>query len=402
MSVTLAQLVAPLAVGATLRSGYAIRAIDEAAGTITLASPRDPAPLIVQLRPRDPSRPCFQATRSLNVSYVGEAALGALAMRAMREMLDVLARNDRGSVLATKLPVVSSTPGARDPLRIEDGIGYVRIDSTCEMSCIFCTRGEGGSLSKPRPLSSSSDVERDIDRLVEMGARIIAIGGDEPLTHPDAESFVRRARRGSVTEVHLATSGQRLVDLALVKRLAAAGLTRVQLPVYGPSADVHDAITKEPGSFDALAVAMRNVRAAGLSLRLHTVLLRQNLAHVAAMRTWARATAGVGELAFAHVMPRSDAVDDYRAKTPSYEEVRRVLGGSGVTLLYFPTCVTSAMKRASGTDDAASPNHYTADRMKPAPCNACMHASACPGTFELHVRAFGESELVPVLPSRTA
>lgn len=112
---------------------------------------------------------------------------------------------------------------------------------------------------------------------------------------------------------------------------------------------------------------------------------------------------GAGDLAFGHVMPRSLHLGDYRAYAPSYPEVLDALFGSGVPLAGFPLCVAarvrgphapSAPRRA--TDEPEEPAEASQPfeaRAKPELCRACAWEPRCPGSFESHLAAYGESGL---------
>lgn len=397
VAASVADLIAPLHPGARLAGRFIVLSVDEERASVTIARGKGGEQTVVVLRPRDDARPSFAKTRSLDVSYVGRpgSSLPGDALAALGALVDVIGGNDRGEPLAARvgasLPL--APPHVREVAVVRDGHAYLRLDSTCEMSCVFCTRGEGGSLPKPRPLSPRSEVETDLDRVIAGGARAITFGGDEPLTHPDIEAFITRAVAAGVREVQLVTSGNRLVERAFVARLKRLGVTRVELPIYGPSAEVHDGVTRLPGSFDALLQATRNLVAVGLPFGLHSVLLRANLAHAGALRAFVRTELGLPDIGLSHVMPRSDDVGDYRDKMPTYAEIERVLGGTGASVQYFPLCVARRI-RGEHVPASGDAGFDARGRVKPAAtCAGCRLADACPGTFELYVAAYGTSGL---------
>lgn len=392
MGMTVARLIAPLADAAALPGGVVVHQIDEEQATVKLTRSRDGEDLVVRLRPRDDGRPCYAATASLSITYVGQPGtqLAPDFAGALQALVAIVRHNDRGEPLEAGVGHGLSAPESfeREGVSVSGGVALIRIRSTCEMDCIFCTRGRGGSLPKPRPLSGAAEVERYIDEALAQGARVIRFGGDEPLTHPEVEAFIRRAREGGAG-VHLATSGLQLAERRRAEHLMHQGVTHVDLPIYGPSAEVHDAITERPGSFTALLGTLRALAGIGLSFSLHSVLMRQNLAHVDELRRFVRSEFGLHNLGFAHLMPRNDSVDDYVTRMPSYAETTRALS-TDASLLGFPLCAWRT-SRTIDTSGAAK------ERVKPpAVCDRCRLAPSCPGTFRVHLRAYGLSELAPL------
>jgi MoaA/NifB/PqqE/SkfB family radical SAM enzyme len=100
----------------------------------------------------------------------------------------------------------------------------------CNLSCTYCN--EFDQVSAPVPLA---DLQRRIDRLVELGTGIITLSGGEPLLHPDLLAIVRGIRaRGAIAT--LITNGY-LLTPERIRALNAAGLDSLQISIDNVSPD---------------------------------------------------------------------------------------------------------------------------------------------------------------------
>ena len=120
------------------------------------------------------------------------------------------------------------------------------------------------------------------------GYDVLRLSGLDPLTHPDVTPLIRRAVTLGFRHVHVYSPFTRLAD-AIQRRALLAALGEVtytlHVPVYGPDAATHDAVTGVPGSFEAVCAALDGLVAdgAGGALTLLTVLTRANLPHLDAL-----------------------------------------------------------------------------------------------------------------------
>ena len=124
------------------------------------------------------------------------------------------------------------------------------------------------------------------DQLAAAGTLFLTLSGGEPLLRADFWELLDEAvRRGFHTRVF--TSGY-LVDAAAAGRLAASGAAGVDVSFYSSDPAVFDAVTRVPGSFDRVMVAIERLAAAGLPPRLKTPVMRANAPTLAATWRFAR------------------------------------------------------------------------------------------------------------------
>jgi MoaA/NifB/PqqE/SkfB family radical SAM enzyme len=100
----------------------------------------------------------------------------------------------------------------------------------CNLSCAYCN--EYDNYSKPVP---TAEMLRRIERLGELGTRVITISGGEPLLHPDLDALIAYIRRvGAIAG--LITNGY-LLTVERIRRLNHAGLDHMQISIDNVTPD---------------------------------------------------------------------------------------------------------------------------------------------------------------------
>ncbi|MEZ4295518.1 MAG: radical SAM protein [Polyangiaceae bacterium] len=150
----------------------------------------------------------------------------------------------------------------------------------CEMSCRFCPSGDVG-----RTVPTGHDHDRQFEDLVDqmevarrLGVTVLEIGGNDVLLYPRAVELFRAAGEMGFRAVGAQSPGQRLGDAEFAEAVAGTGLTQVDLPIYGATAEEHERVTRAPGSFEGLCRAVDRVKGLGRpEVRLHTIALKSTL-----------------------------------------------------------------------------------------------------------------------------
>jgi AdoMet-dependent heme synthase len=147
----------------------------------------------------------------------------------------------------------------------------VQLDITyrCNERCVHCyldhdDHGEMGT----------AEIKDLLDQLAEAGVFYLTISGGEILMRKDFFEILEHARLRTFC-VRLKTNGV-LIRKKQAERLRALGVESVQISVYSHRPEVHDAITKMPGSFRQSIRAVRFLREHGLTVTMANVLMTQN------------------------------------------------------------------------------------------------------------------------------
>jgi MoaA/NifB/PqqE/SkfB family radical SAM enzyme len=289
----------------------------------------------------------------------------------------------------------------------------LRTGFACNHACRFCDqadlRAAGGE-------ADTTTLKATIDRLPHREALLLA-GGEVTLRN-DVLEIVAHARRAGFQRVALQSNGSVLASAGAAPALRAAGLTDVALALHGPTPAVHDWLTGVPGSFKRVVAAARRCVAAGLGLRVNTVVTRTG-APVLAETIGLAAALGARSIRVHVGREEGAAANDARMLLPRWELVaeavraaaeRARVGGVELEVLGLPPCVAPDLLALLGDRrDSVAPDRAAAlaapppsARIWPAPCASCTLHAICPGVDAAYVRRWGTEELRPQGPQPPA
>jgi AdoMet-dependent heme synthase len=147
----------------------------------------------------------------------------------------------------------------------------VHLDVTyrCNERCVHCylDHDDHGELS-------TAEIKSVLTQLSEAGVFFLTISGGEVLMRRDLFEILEFAR-GLLFNVKLKTNGA-MIREAEAKRIRELGVEQIQISVYSHRPEVHDAITKLPGSLKRTIEAIRFLRAQRLKVTIANVLMSAN------------------------------------------------------------------------------------------------------------------------------
>jgi radical SAM protein with 4Fe4S-binding SPASM domain len=147
----------------------------------------------------------------------------------------------------------------------------VQLDLTyrCNERCIHCylDHDDHGEMT-------TAEIKDLLDQMADAGVFYLTISGGEILMRRDFFEILEHARERTFC-VKLKTNGV-LIREKEAKRLRELGVETVQISIYSHRPEVHDAITKMPGSFRQSIDAVRFLRKQGLTVTMANVLMTQN------------------------------------------------------------------------------------------------------------------------------
>jgi radical SAM protein with 4Fe4S-binding SPASM domain len=171
---------------------------------------------------------------------------------------------------------------------LDEGVPLsVHFDLTyrCNERCVHCylDHDDHGEMT-------TGEVKSVLDQLAAAGTLFLIFSGGELLLRTDFFEVLTYARSLGF-DVKLKTNGLQIGEQAAA-RIRALGVRQVQISVYSHRPDVHDAITKVPGSLERTLAAIRFLKAQGLRVLIANVLMRQNVDDYPSVRALA---AEIGE-----------------------------------------------------------------------------------------------------------
>jgi len=252
----------------------------------------------------------------------------------------------------------------RIPLR-----GTIDLTYRCNNNCRHCwlrlppdPGGAAGELT-------AGEIRRLVDDARAMGCREWFVSGGEPMLRPDFPEIFADITAKSAWYT-LNTNGT-LITPEIARLLRRKGTKLVAL--YGATAEIHDAVTRNPGSFEALRRGVAYLREAGAGFSVQVVPMKTNISQYAAMIRLAESWSPIWRLGatWLYFSASGDPVKNAEIRAERLDPARVVeldgVGGAGSGAL---------------GDDAASACGTT-------PSSGGLYANCLAGRRDFHVDPYG-------------
>lgn len=146
---------------------------------------------------------------------------------------------------------------------------HLDITWRCNERCVHCYLDHEGAGEM-----STAEIKDVIRQLSECGTFFLSVSGGEPLMRRDCFEILEYARSLRFT-VKLKTNAV-MIGPKEAERLKNLGIEQVQVSIYSHIHEVHDAITKLPGSLRRSIDAIRRLKAHGIKVSITNVLMKKN------------------------------------------------------------------------------------------------------------------------------
>jgi AdoMet-dependent heme synthase len=121
---------------------------------------------------------------------------------------------------------------------------------------------------------STAEIQSVLDELAQAGVFFLTLSGGEPLVRADCFEIIEYARALQFN-VKLKTNAI-LIREKEAQKLKRLGVEQIQISLYSHRAEIHDGITKVPGSLGRTLEGVRFLRSQGLKVSIANVLMRSN------------------------------------------------------------------------------------------------------------------------------
>ncbi|HEY6394227.1 MAG TPA: radical SAM protein, partial [Candidatus Binataceae bacterium] len=167
---------------------------------------------------------------------------------------------------------MSSLMEALNAKAIDLGIplsAHLDVTYRCNERCVHCylDHHDAGELTL-------AEIDDLLQQMANAGVLFLTISGGEPLLRKDIFAIIRRARELTFN-VKLKTNAI-LIGQSEAARLRELGVETIQVSIYSHRPQIHDAITKVPGSLSRSIAAIRFLKSQDLKVTIANVLMRQN------------------------------------------------------------------------------------------------------------------------------
>lgn len=161
--------------------------------------------------------------------------------------------------------------------------GLVRSGYGCNNACRFCDQGDWREVRGDLSDEEVQALVAQATQTAQDGSGVVVFAGGEVTLRSELPDWVKLARQQGARRVLIQTNGRMLAYPRTVKRLVAAGADVFAVALHGHIAPLHDWLTQVPGSYDQALKGIENIRRAGASVLVNTVITRSNFRHLPEM-----------------------------------------------------------------------------------------------------------------------
>lgn len=284
----------------------------------------------------------------------------------------------------------------------------------CNANCRFCSlEAERGNIE-----SSKEDLFLSIYRAKKEGFKYLGIGGGEPTIRKDLVALIDFAKKIKFEAVRIETNGILLSYFDYCQDLVKAGLDFVKISIHGHKAEIHDYLTRVPGSFDKILQAIDNLQKLGVRIEINTVINKRNYRFYPQFVSLF-AQKGIGSFCFIYPLYTGKMAKNRKEVGVSIKRAAPYINKSlkliddleldkGLVFNIPPCCleehVDKMVELSSFNTKVASPNSVIEsidyERLKAKKkferCKKCVYFESCEGIWEDYIRFFGEEEFQPI------
>lgn len=146
---------------------------------------------------------------------------------------------------------------------------HIDLTDACTERCVHCYVPEYGTKTLALEI-----VCKVLDEYRSIGGLEVELSGGEPMCHPQFCEILKYARKCDLMITVL--SNLTLLDEKIVKTLADVRIKYLQTSVYSMIPEVHDAITRRPGSYKETMRGIALMRKYNVPMKINTPVLKEN------------------------------------------------------------------------------------------------------------------------------
>ncbi len=144
----------------------------------------------------------------------------------------------------------------------------------CNNNCIFCCHSDRRGAIKGR---NAAEIKKSIFEARKNGSSYLELIGGEPTIRKDIPELVSFAKKVGFETIMFATNGRMFSNADFTRRIIVAGVNKVVFSIHGHNEELHDSLTRSPGSFTQLLMGIANLKQIGFkNIESNTTIVRQN------------------------------------------------------------------------------------------------------------------------------
>ncbi len=285
----------------------------------------------------------------------------------------------------------------------------------CDSRCVFCYTEW---IRKEPPLHQET-IYAVLRKGRDAGVRSVAFTGGEPTLAPELPELMSAARGMGYRRITIQTNGHAISDANFLEVLKSAGLSAVLISLHGPSARIHDAVSRCPKSFERVMKGLRNLRCFEIETTVNFVVCKLNQLSAMSMPSVLGEFSNIRKLIFSFWIVEGAAFENATSHLPSLSDfiewiapaIRRARSAKLATEVWnIPNCISSRLGVTPKYEKVqrrslmqASPFYATEKsrgecNVKLQRCDNCSQFEECSGVQLAYLRfaPYGVEEICPI------
>lgn len=268
---------------------------------------------------------------------------------------------------------------------------HYTLTTKCNNNCTCCVAEEGLRQKEDSPSSHESSEGP------------IVISGGEPTI---AWSFFDKITKANQYKVLLLTNARAFSQPSFKEKFFSLNINTQDLLVattlYSSNAELHDSITRTPGSFGQTTLGLQNLIASGYRVELRILINKQNYRDLENIATFiSKNFPDVERVAFMQMKIAGEAKKnlsslyiEYEKTLPYLEKAINQMKKTRIQplLLHTPLCVLPAnLHKYSAGKTTPTNEQYTGNE-----CHECEKFKECSGVWKKYIKVRGRNFLKPL------
>lgn len=293
--------------------------------------------------------------------------------------------------------------------RVDIKTGYL-----CNNNCRFCVQAHNKQFAN----KSYDEIKQSLINAREDNCTGVVFTGGEFTLRKDAIELVRIAKQLGFKSIQLQSNGRMFSNIEYCKKMINAGANEFSPALHGPTKEIHDYLTRSPGSFEQTVKGMINVRRLGHKVIANSVIVKPNYRHaVETAELFAKIKVFQFQFAFVHAMGSAfsnfDKMIPYKSLAAPY--IKRginiaVKKGLRIMVEAIPFCLmqgyehhvseiyippTRIEEKDRVIEDFKS-EKLRDSKIKFPKCEKCKYYLICEGPWKEYPHHFGSEEFQPI------
>ena len=301
--------------------------------------------------------------------------------------------------------------GSPNPARVQHYFTpEVCVGAECNNACLFCSVGSPTAFKR----KTLAEIKEEMNVLRQVASSIKFTGGEVTI-RKDLVDMVSFAKSLGFQRIIIETNGRMFYYEDFARKIFEAGANDFLISIHGHTPEVHDALTRIPGSFEQTVKGLKNLaKYYPGGVGVNVVITRPNYKYLPEMVSFLEAIP-VKHITLSFITVCGAAARNKNIvpkKTEVIPYVKRAVDISKTNMIglnHFPVCLLGGYEKYARfmkvpiKTQITNPNYIITLESQLAKvmtkgekCGLCKYDNLCEGIWKEYANLYGYDEFVPV------